>query len=237
MRCEQVRPLLPEYVMGWLEDQVRREVDAHLAGCPACTAEFQAYMDATASLALTLPQVRPRAQVKARLMARVEPARKPWWARLPRWAVAAPQRTVVALAVLVVFLLVSNLTLWVRVRRLAQVQQQMPFRMVVLRGTERVPEAQGVLLFEPQHQYAVLVVKGLPPTEPGRAYQLWLIRPDGHRVSGAVFSMAPSSQWKTVVVESPEPLERFPAFGITIEPAGGSPQPTGPKVMGGSAEF
>jgi anti-sigma-K factor RskA len=30
-----------------------------------------------------------------------------------------------------------------------------------------------------------------------------------------------------------EPLLKFQAFGITVEPTGGSPGPTGEKVMGG----
>jgi anti-sigma-K factor RskA len=32
---------------------------------------------------------------------------------------------------------------------------------------------------------------------------------------------------------SEQPLKAFSTFGITIEPAGGSPGPTGDKVLGG----
>jgi anti-sigma-K factor RskA len=35
-----------------------------------------------------------------------------------------------------------------------------------------------------------------------------------------------------VQVVAPQPLDTYSALGITIEPAGGSPAPTGPKVLG-----
>jgi len=150
-----------------------------------------------------------------------------WLIRLlapsPRWALAG-------LALVTLILFFSNLTLWARLQRLERAQATSPFQVVILQGTERLPQAEGVLLFEPSNHYAVLVAKNLPTPEAGRAYQLWLIRPDGQRVSGAVFSVPPSSPWVTVIVESPEPLEHFPAFGITLEPTGGSPRPTGPSI-------
>ncbi len=241
MQCEHVRLQLPEYVLGLLAPEASQRVASHLAECPRCASEHRAYMETTAALALAAPPVTPRPQVKEALMARLsQQATSPtsrirsWFVRLlapsPRWALAG-------LALVTLLLFFSNLTLWSRLQRLERAQKTAPFQVVVLQGTERLPQAEGVLLFEPSNHYAVLVVRNLPPPEAGRAYQLWLIRPDGQRVSGAVFSVAPSSPWVTVIVESPEPLDRFPAFGITLEPSGGSPRPTGPKVMGGSADF
>jgi anti-sigma-K factor RskA len=59
---------------------------------------------------------------------------------------------------------------------------------------------------------------------------LWLIQ-DGQRTSGGVFSVSDEG-YGSLWISSPEPLATYSAFGITIEPAGGSPGPTGDKVLG-----
>ena len=79
-------------------------------------------------------------------------------------------------------------------------------------------------------EHGTLVVDGLPALDEERQYQLWLIE-DGQRTSGGVFSVNPEG-YGSLWVLSPEPLSGYSAFGITIEPAGGSPGPTGAKVLG-----
>jgi anti-sigma-K factor RskA len=75
-----------------------------------------------------------------------------------------------------------------------------------------------------------LVVDHLPPLDPAHQYQLWLIQ-DGQRTSGAVFSVNPEG-YGSVWVSSPQPLANYSAFGVSIEPAGGSLAPTGARVLG-----
>ena len=48
MRCELVRPLLPELADGPLREA--GEAEAHLAGCAACTAELDRYRSLVAQL-------------------------------------------------------------------------------------------------------------------------------------------------------------------------------------------
>ncbi len=75
------------------------------------------------------------------------------------------------------------------------------------------------------------MVDHLPVLDPDELqYQLWLIQ-DGQRTSGAVFSVNKYG-YGSVWVSSPEPLSSYSDFGISIEPAGGSPGPTGDKVLG-----
>lgn len=76
------------------------------------------------------------------------------------------------------------------------------------------------------------MVDGLPKLDESQQYQLWLIK-DGERTSGGVFSVT-SSGYGWVYVRTPDPLASYQAAGITIEPAGGSPGPTGDKVLGGN---
>jgi anti-sigma-K factor RskA len=59
---------------------------------------------------------------------------------------------------------------------------------------------------------------------------LWLIQ-DGERTDGGVFSVNPEG-YGSLWVEVPQSLSSFTAFGVSIEPSGGSPGPTGDKVLG-----
>jgi anti-sigma-K factor RskA len=74
-------------------------------------------------------------------------------------------------------------------------------------------------------------VDGLPSLDEEHEYQLWLIR-DGERTSGAIFSTDENSYGGTRI-RAPLSLLEYSSVGITIEPAGGSQQPTGERVLGG----
>lgn len=91
--------------------------------------------------------------------------------------------------------------------------------------------ASGVMVISQDGVSSTLVVDGLPALEAGKQYQLWLIR-NGQSASDGVFSVAPDG-YGMMVVQSSRPLTDYSSFGITIEPAGGSPGPTGKKVLGG----
>jgi anti-sigma-K factor RskA len=65
-------------------------------------------------------------------------------------------------------------------------------------------------------------------------YQVWLIQPDGHRTSGGLFHPEPGQPFVSVVIPSERPFSDFTGLGVTIEPAGGSPAPTGVRVLGTS---
>jgi anti-sigma-K factor RskA len=56
---------------------------------------------------------------------------------------------------------------------------------------------------------------------------------DGERTSGGVFSVKQGG-YAAKVIYAPLPLADYSSFGVTIEPAGGSPSPTGDKVLGGN---
>ena len=105
-------------------------------------------------------------------------------------------------------------------------------QVVAMVGTDAAPAAVGTLVISGDGEYGTLAVDGLAALDPDHQYQLWLIR-DGQRTSGGVFSVNPEG-YGALWISSPEPLSSYPAFGITIEPEGGSPGPTGDKVLGGS---
>jgi len=73
----------------------------------------------------------------------------------------------------------------------------------------------------------------LPPLAEGKTYQMWLVPKSGAPISAGVFSPAHGARqlWTAEVPLNTE----VKAFAVTIEPAGGVPQPTGPKVLLGAS--
>jgi anti-sigma-K factor RskA len=92
--------------------------------------------------------------------------------------------------------------------------------------------ATGILVINQEGTLGTLVVNGLTKLDPSQQYQIWLIK-DGIRTSGGVFSVF-GSGYGYLYIRSPEPLGSYTSFGVTIEPKGGSPGPTGDKVLGGN---
>jgi anti-sigma-K factor RskA len=140
----------------------------------------------------------------------------------PAWGLAG--------LVLIVALLISNLWLWGQLGRTQGAPGPSILRTINLIGTETAPQATGLLVVSVDGEHGTLVVDGLAPLSEEQQYQLWLIQ-DGQRSSGGVFSVSEEG-YGSLWISSPEPLSSYSSFGITIEPAGGSPGPTGDKVLG-----
>jgi anti-sigma-K factor RskA len=86
------------------------------------------------------------------------------------------------------------------------------------------------MVFRDQN-YGSLAVTHAPLLTEDQQYQIWLIQ-DGVRTSGGVFSVNEDG-YGNLMVSAEQPLDSFQSFGVTIEPLGGSPQPTGEKILGG----
>ncbi len=224
--------LLPAYALGCLDQDESLLVSEHLAECAACRAELRVYQTVAEQLALAAPDAAPPARLKRQLMARVQPSRPPldsaprasWRQQLTRlWQRAAPAWGVVSL------LLILALA-WQQVNE--EKTEPAGLRVVALTGTSMAPDASGTLVMSRDGEYGTLIVDGLPPLDEAHQYQLWLIQ-NGQRTSGGVFSVNPDG-YGALRISSPAPLFSYPSFGITIEPAGGSPGPTGDKVLGGT---
>jgi anti-sigma-K factor RskA len=101
-----------------------------------------------------------------------------------------------------------------------------------LRAEASAPYAQGVVYASTSGQAALLCVYGMPALPSDKAYQLWLIK-DGKRESGGVFQVSDNG-FGFLMVKPAHPLTDYSSVGITVEPIGGSPAPTSPRVLGGN---
>jgi anti-sigma-K factor RskA len=246
---EHVQELLPGYALGCLDENDLLQVARHLPRCTECRVELETYFSTADQLALAAPVRIPPPQLKSRIMAAVEvrDGQRPATAApaalsqqsIGTWLAAffgQLRPSALALGAVVTLLVIlslgiSNLLLWGQV---TQLQDRVPaehVQIVNLYGTYSAPGAQGYLMVFADEPYGTLVVEDVPILEADYQYQLWLIR-DGKRTSGGVFSVDEHG-YGTIQVNADQPLELYPSFGVTIEPAGGSPGPTGEKVLGG----
>jgi anti-sigma-K factor RskA len=224
--------LLPALALGCLEPRERERVSRHLESCPDCRSRLAECEELVASLSLAVPRSEPPKRLRGRILRKAvrvtPPARGAWPDRwlAPRlgWTLAA--------AALLALSLGFNLFLWRRVSRLEATAAALPGPVAVLAATEAAAGARGLLLFGSDEKEATLVVEDLPPLASDRQYQLWLIR-DGQRTSGGVFSVTQRG-YGCLLILAPLPLDSYQALGITVEPAGGSPGPTGQRVLAGS---
>lgn len=250
---EHVTDLLAGYALGILTAEEILLAEAHLEQCADCRRELVELRQVVSALPDAVGLHDPSPALRARILeaASARPraaedgiksdqfvlpsvvedrprqpktAKTSLWERLfspgPAWAVAS--------LVIVAALFLSNLFMWMQVRRL---QSAAPLRSIALMGTEAAGEAAGTLVISRDGEYGVLVADHLPALDPDQQYQLWLIQ-DGKRVSGGVFSVNPEG-YGALLVTSPQPLESYQSVGVTVEPYGGSPGPTGQKVLGG----
>jgi anti-sigma factor RsiW len=248
-----VTDLIPAYALNCLDEDEATAVAEHLATCAFCRAELRSYQAVTEELAYAVPQLEPPERVKAALMGHVQagPVVKPkgdngfpeegsgasGWLQFVGGQIRSlgsvqigSAWALVALGV-VLALVASNILLWRQVNALHASSRETAMRVVALKGTAAAPEATGLIVVSLDGRHGTIVVDDLPQLDEAHQYQLWLIK-DGQRASGAVFSVSEDgygSKW----VGSPEPLADYTSFGVTIEPEGGSPGPTGEKVLGG----
>ena len=100
---------------------------------------------------------------------------------------------------------------------------------VALSSQPGQPHGRAGLLYN-QQLGAVAWSGQLPPAPADKSYQLWLVPASGSPISLGVFSRMEASSVATTRI-SPGAAPK--AFAITLEPLGGRPQPTGPKVLVG----
>jgi anti-sigma-K factor RskA len=99
---------------------------------------------------------------------------------------------------------------------------------VSLESTGEQQRPLGQLIANPNDKSAVVVISGLPPLEPGKTYQVWLI---GDAPVSAGFLTVDENGQSVLIVTSEESIGSFKSLGISIEPEGGSEQPTPDQIV------
>src|SRR5262245_35250521 len=260
LACDQYEELLVDYLLHALETEAVSAVTEHLSTCDRCRVQGTAYEAVLDQLAQAVPQQEPPTELGARMLtAAVEgtmltasvpealrPPRRPTWR--PRWAFLLMAANVVlclgagwwAWQVQQEAALVHQR--WQDVQRYFALQRQASTLItapeahpVDLRSDKADSSARGVLLLKPEEPNAVLIVQYLPPLAQDRAYQLWLGWGDRQRDNGGVFRVDEQG-FGMISVTAQRPFTTYQRVGITEEPAGGSPGPTSPRVIGATLQ-
>lgn len=101
-------------------------------------------------------------------------------------------------------------------------------KVVTLTGSDMAKGASAVLLYNPDTQKIWLYSANLPECPRGTSYQLWAI--DQKPVSVGTFHMDAGETAHLLVKRLPE-FGKARKFAVSLEPAGGRPQPSGPIYL------
>ena len=230
MDHERFDELKDAYALGALPEQERRELEEYLATHPERQAEVDELSSVASLLALSPPEQEPPPELRRSIMDVVEaeaqrpPARTRSWLAGVRELLSVKNLALAAAALLVIGLFSWNMLLQDQVQDLqgqvASLQESQETRMVALAGTGAAQQAKVEVMIVDHHK-PVLMAEGMPRAPENKTYQIWVIEGDVPQPSGL---FKPDGETVAAVVE--KPLDEDDVIAITIEPDGGSQQPT-----------
>ena len=109
--------------------------------------------------------------------------------------------------------------------RLARMETVLTADDAISRSTTTEDGTRLSSVFSKENYSAVITYSDLPDIEPERTYQIWRVRND---VTRSMRVLAPDSREGTAVIRD---LAEGDAIAFTVEPEGGSGQPTGDIVV------
>ncbi|MFJ7905678.1 anti-sigma factor domain-containing protein [Kitasatospora sp. NPDC096204] len=242
MSAADLHTLTGAYAAHALGPDEREEFERHLERCPACAQEVAEFI-ATLTRLGSAQAVPVAAEFKQRVMGALEavrqeppgeapqlPGRRRGVLRraLPRFAPAA----CLALAIGAGCLAIQQHHRADQARATAAALQQQQGRITALltapdaRTTSGKVTGSGVatVVWSQTQGAAGFLAAGLPPLAGGTTYQLWFDDDGTMRPAG----LLPTASGALMLNG---PLNAASGVGVTVEPAGGSPQPTGTPLV------
>jgi anti-sigma-K factor RskA len=250
------------YALNALDPEERAEFEAHLAGCGECRLEVEAYREVAGALAAAAPvrsvpgadalrdrilrdarQVRPIAIAPRPLP--VAPVFEKPRGRVAPWLVAAS--AVITAAGLGVMYRGEREQAADLLRKLVAAQATLTRddstlaaflgpEVHVVSLTAAADQKPSVRVFwnHTRRQFIVTALN-LPPAPSGKRYQLWALRKGKPPLSMGTFDPNPTGRTATILAVADEINDGgfIDDCAMTVEPAGGSPQPTEtPRLIG-----
>jgi anti-sigma-K factor RskA len=207
--AEILHDLTAAYALDALEPAEREAYEEHLAGCERCRAEVAELSFAAASLAYAAEPVAPPPLLRSRILEAARSERPNVVPLRPRWA--NPVAAVAAVAACAAI----GLGVW-------DVSLHDQLNSARTEALQRVPVsgASGSVVVSSGGTGALLL-SDLVSAPAGKTYEAWVIRGKTALRAGLF-----RGGQATTYVELSQPVPRGAVVAVTIEPAGGSAQPT-----------
>jgi anti-sigma-K factor RskA len=229
---EELKSLVAAYVLGAVPSEEVGPVRNHIMTCDECMAEAGEHAGAIDSLALAVEPIAVPAGFADRVMAQIAPVaeretaaaaapRRNWfadWVRGRGLALAGGMAALVLLGVLG--------TGWIQARQDLSRTEDVLSALIHGEAIELRGERGAAAELVPTNEGAVMAVAGLPEAPGSHVYQLWYMK-DGEPVSVGTFETRDS----VVVMEVAESFDGYENAAVTVEPSGGSRQPTSDPVI------
>jgi anti-sigma-K factor RskA len=240
LRRHDLHVLTGAYALNALEGAERDAFERHMRRCRACDHEVRGLADTATALAMATAETAP-ANLRSRVLAAasvtrqlppvpVAPARRPRRVAAPWVPWMATGFAVACLAVAVAF----GVTDVSAQHNLDAAQAQNRAIAAVLAAPDARIASQSatgggtatVVVSRAEHTVVVLT-SGLPALPSSKVYQLWLIGPPRIRSAGL---LPAASAGRTAPVLAMG-LQAGDQVGMTVEPAGGTSQPTTKPIL------
>ena len=166
---------------------------------------------------------RPRAEDSGRTVGRAESAARRRWFQRPGAIIGAAAAAVVLIAGAVIGIGWSGPNGWGAQREMAAIAEAPDAQSQTL---EVEGGGEVTLVSSAAQERSGVIVEGLPELGADQTYELWYID-DAGADSAGTFDVAGSETWRVLDGSFMPGV----AVGITVEPAGGSPQPTTEPIV------
>ncbi|SFQ54458.1 Anti-sigma-K factor RskA [Amycolatopsis arida] len=240
-----IHALTGAYVLNALSSEERQLFEQHLAACPSCAQEVAELREATARLGSAVaepapPDLRDRvlamvghteqlpADVDPPAATRLTPRNRAARRWVPRLAVPVAAAAIIAAVVFGY----QNMATHRQLETMHQVNDSYTALTSLLANPDTRVLTQPIsgggtatVVASPSRGDAMVLANHMPPAPPGRAYQAWVISPDGIRSAGLITQPGPT---RPLRADGITPGDKI---GVTVEPAGGSPQPTTDPIV------
>jgi anti-sigma-K factor RskA len=236
---EELKANAAGYLLGSLDPQERRAFEAHLVGCAECSAEVASLRPVVGALATAVPQVTPRAALRARILsgAVASEAEAIHDRRSSAALVWLPLAAAIVIAIGAgVYALRLQRQMGELQARFDQAQATTAvlaapdLARIDLQGQPAAPDARARALWS-RSRGLVFTAANLPPAPEGKAYQVWVVTAQAPISAGLLTQDA--SGVGTQYYMTPPDIAPPVAVAVTLEPAGGVPAPTGERYLVG----
>lgn len=219
MTCEELRPDYTSYALGVADDPERAEIAEHLARqCPNCVPGVRSAMATVTAISGAVEITQPPKHLRRRVIAAVErEPRRSWAGIFLPWAITA------AMSIALVTIGLSGRRRsgdTAKLERALSILNDPATRDVTFGETEKPSKGR---VFVSPGKGIVFIGASLPRIDAGKTFELWVIPAKGNPIPAGLFQSQPDA---TAVFVRPGPVENAAAVAVTVEPEGGSAQPT-----------